>query len=57
MPFPKEELVQGVERLKGNAKSIDLEAFIMEQRTFIQQVCEGLGLPAVSRVSLFNLKD
>jgi len=47
-----EELVRGVDRLKGNAKSIDLEAFIMEQRAFVAQVCAGLGLPAVSRISL-----
>jgi len=47
-----EELVRGVDRLKGNAKSIDLEAFIMEQRAFVSQVCAGLGLPAVSRISL-----
>ncbi|CAL1166059.1 unnamed protein product [Cladocopium goreaui] len=47
-----EELVRGVDRLKGNAKSVDLEAFIMEQRAFVSQVCAGLGLPAVSRISL-----
>jgi len=47
-----EELVRGVDRLKGNTKSVDLEAFIMEQRAFVSQVCAGLGLPAVSRISL-----
>ena len=30
--FPEEELVKGVERLKGTAKGIDLAAFIAEYR-------------------------
>ncbi|CAJ1408869.1 unnamed protein product [Effrenium voratum] len=46
-----EELVKGVDRLKGAAKSIDLEAFIMEHRSFAKQVCSKLGLPEVARVS------
>lgn len=39
-----DELVHGVERLKGTAKGIDLAAFIMEHRTFQQKICEKLGI-------------
>ncbi|CAJ1328722.1 unnamed protein product [Effrenium voratum] len=39
-----DELVVGVERLKGTAKGIDLAAFIMEQREFQEKVCEKLGI-------------
>ena len=31
----QDELVHGVERLKGTAKGIDLAAFIMEHRTLV----------------------
>lgn len=39
-----EELVKGVERLKGTAKGIDLAAFIAEYRDFASKVAEKLDL-------------
>jgi len=39
-----DELVHGVERLKGTAKGIDLAAFIMEHRNFQKRICDKLGI-------------
>jgi len=39
-----DELVTGVERLKGTAKGIDLAAFMVEMRGFQSKVCKKLGI-------------
>ncbi|OLP87440.1 Sodium channel protein type 11 subunit alpha [Symbiodinium microadriaticum] len=39
-----DELVAGVDRLKGTAKGIDLAAFMMETREFQIKICEKLGI-------------
>ena len=41
----KEELVKGVERLKGTAKGIDLASFIAEYRRLAKQArCVGIAV-------------
>ncbi|CAJ1431260.1 unnamed protein product [Effrenium voratum] len=39
-----EELVKGVERLKGTAKGIDLASFMAEHRSFAEKVAEKLNI-------------
>ncbi|CAE7241336.1 SCN11A [Symbiodinium sp. CCMP2592] len=39
-----EELVKGVDRLKGSAKGMDLEAFVMEHRAFAREVFSKLDM-------------
>mmetsp|Transcript_91499 Transcript_91499/g.127057 ORF Transcript_91499/g.127057 Transcript_91499/m.127057 type:complete len:116 (+) Transcript_91499:2-349(+) len=39
-----EELVKGVDRLKGSAKGMDLEAFVMEHRAFAREVFSRLDM-------------
>ena len=46
----EDELVVGVERLKGNAKGIDLAAFIMETRAWARTSKLHKGVPSTGDI-------